>query len=133
MIVISVIATIGFLVAIAIHYYQNYTLKPKFGEVINALAPYKAAIELCAKDGSCIVGDSLAGLAVGTHGIPPSISTTYLARVTVALNGTITATASTAGGLNGETFILTPSYVPGAPISWAGTGTCKTRAAGAIC
>ena len=124
---------IGIVAAAVFLFYKNNTLKPKFSEVVNALAPYKFAIEQCAKDGSCVVAGALGGLGVGKLGVPPSISTTYMASVAVAANGTITATAATEGGLVGETFVLTPSYVAGAPITWAVSGTCKTRIAGAIC
>lgn len=113
--------------------YKTYTIRPKFAELPQILAPYKAAIEACAKDGSCVVDGSLAGLELGKMGVPPSISTTYMARVAVSPNGTITATASTAGGLAGETFILTPTLSKTGQITWLVSGTCKTREAGAIC
>ena len=113
--------------------YETYTIRPKFGEVTQTLAPYKAAIEACAKNGSCVSAGSLTGLALATMGIPPSISTTYMARVAVSPNGIITATASKAGGLAGETFILTPTLAQDGQISWVVSGTCKTRDAGAIC
>ena len=128
-----IVVAVGVLVAVAFPVYQSHTLTPKFSEVMSALGPYKFAVETCAKDGSCVVDGKLSGLAAGKFGIPPSVSTTYLAKVAVASDGTITATASNAGGLAGETFILTPTFVSGGPVSWAGTGTCKTRPAGAIC
>jgi len=128
-----IVAAIGILLAVAFPVYQSHTLKPKFSEVMSTLGPYKFAIEACAKEGTCVVEGKLSGLAAGKFGIPPSVSTTYLANIAVASDGTITATATNAGGLAGETFVLTPTFVPGAPMSWAGTGTCKTRPAGAIC
>ena len=129
-----VVAIIGILAAVAIPSYQNYTLKAKFTEVVNAIGPYKTAIELCAQDGSCVATSSTLGsLGLGTLGVPATVSTTYLAGVAVASTGIITATAQAVGGLASETFILTPTYATGSPISWAATGTCKTRGAGAIC
>lgn len=128
-----IVAVFGILAVVAINAYRDYMRKARFGEVMNALAPYKDAVEACARDGSCLVGGVLAGLGAGKLGVPPSIATTYMARVTVAPDGTITATASKAGGLAGETFVLTPTYVKGSKITWTVTGTCKTRAGGPIC
>jgi len=128
-----VVAIIGILAAVAIPSYQNYTLKAKFTEVVNAVAPYKTAIELCAQDGSCITGGAIVA-ALGSSGIPATSSTTYLASVAVSAAGAITATPNAVGGLAAvDTFVLTPTYVAGAPITWAITGGCKTRAAGALC
>jgi len=127
-----VVAIIGILAAVAIPSYQNYTLKAKFTEVVNAVAPYKTSIEICAQDGSCIVGGALS-TALGSTGIPATTTTTYLASVALSSAGVITATATSAGGLSAETFVLTPTYTAGSPIIWAVSGTCKTRAAGAIC
>jgi type IV pilus assembly protein PilA len=130
---IIVVVVLGILVAVAINAYQDHLRKTRFSEVVNALAPYKDAVEYCAKDGSCLLGGTLSGLGVGKSGVPPSISTTYMARVAVATDGTITATASKAGGLDGETFVLTPTYVKGSRMTWTVSGTCKTRAGGPIC
>ncbi|MDD5175486.1 MAG: prepilin-type N-terminal cleavage/methylation domain-containing protein [Sterolibacterium sp.] len=129
-----VVAIIGILAAVAIPSYQNYTLKAKFTEVVNVVSPYKTAIELCAQDGSCVASSTALGsVALGALGIPASTSTTYVASVAVATTGTITAMATSAGGLSAETFVLTPTFTQGSPITWAVSGTCKTRAAGAIC
>ena len=128
-----VVAIIGILAAVAIPSYQNYTLKAKFTEVTAAVSPFKLAVELCAWSGDCITSGAITGLSNGTQGIPDSQSSQYLASVSVGGDGTITATATSAGGLNGETFILTPGYTSGQPVTWAPSGTCKTRTAGAIC
>jgi type IV pilus assembly protein PilA len=128
-----VVAIIGILAAVAIPSYQNYTLKAKYTEVVNAVAPYKTAVELCAQSGDCITGTAIAGLSLGTLGIPGTQSSTYLSSVAISPTGALTATAKTAGGLSGETFILSPTYVQGQPVTWAKSGTCATRTAGAIC
>ena len=128
-----VVAIIGILAAVAIPSYQNYTLKAKYTEVVNAVAPFKTAIELCAQDGSCVSGGALSGITIGSGGIPASVSTTYVASIGVSTAGVITATATSAGGLAAETFILTPTFVVGSPITWAKTGTCTSRTGGAIC
>lgn len=128
-----IVAVLGILAATIYPAYKNYTIRPKFSEVMVTIAPYKAAIETCAKNGTCVVDGSLSGLGVGKLGLPPAFSTTYMARVAVSPNGVITAIASNKGGLAGETFILTPSLSKNAQITWAVSGTCKTREAGAIC
>ena len=131
-----VVAIIGILAAVAIPSYQNYTLKAKYTEVTNAVAPYKTAVELCAQSGDCInaAGTTIAGCALGTLGIPGTQSSTYLASVAVSGTGTITLTPKATGGVVAtDTFILTPSYTSGQPVIWVATGGCKTRSAGAIC
>ena len=47
-----VVAIIGILAAVAIPSYQNYTLKAKYTEVANAVAPYKTAVDLCGNPGN---------------------------------------------------------------------------------
>jgi len=128
-----IVVVLGILGASLVPAYKNYTIRPKFSEVMVTMAPYKAAIETCVKNGTCVTDGSLAGLGVGKLGVPPSISTTYMARVAVSPNGIITATASNKGGLAGETFILSPTLSKNGQITWAVSGTCKTREAGAIC
>lgn len=130
-----VVAIIGILAAVALPAYQSYTLKAKFTEVVSAVAPYKTAIELCAQNGDCVASSTALGnVAFGTLGIPGSPNATaFLASITLATTGTITATAGTSGGLASETFILTPSFATGQAITWAATGTCKTRTGGSIC
>lgn len=128
-----VVVVLGILAATIYPAYRNYTIRPKFAQLPVILAPYKAAIENCAKDGSCVVAGALAELDTGVKGVPPSISTTYLARVTVSPKGVITAYASKAGGLAGETIVLTPSLAKDMTITWAVSGTCRTRESGSIC
>ena len=60
---------------------------------------------------------------------PPS---KYVTSVSAAQNGVITATAASSAGLLGETFTLTPSYSSGR-VEWLISGSCKTRAGGALC
>lgn len=130
---VIIIVVLGVLAAAIYPAYKNYTIRPRFSEVMVTMVPYKAAIETCAKNGSCVVDGALAGLGTGKLGVPPSIATTYMARVVVSPTGVITATASTKGGLAGETFILTPTLSKNGQITWVVGGTCKTREAGPIC
>lgn len=112
---------------------QTRVLAEKFAPVVAATAPYKMAVELCAKYGTCIVAGRIAGLREGTHGIPDSATGPVLAGIVVAADGTITARAVQADGLNHETYVLTPGYLPGQPLTWQVGGTCRARLAGAIC
>jgi type IV pilus assembly protein PilA len=76
-------------------------------------------------------GSALTMPCVGsTTGCSPS--TKYVASVSYDQSGDITGTAVSSSGLNGETFILAPSY-SGGRVDWAESGSCKTRAGGAIC
>lgn len=123
----------GVAVAVGMIRYQNAQLRAKFATVVSATEPFKTAIELCAKFGPCAASGVLSGLEEGTLGIPYSRSGAYLASVRVTSNGTITATAIKGEGLAGETYVLAPNYVKGAPLAWTVSGTCKTRFVGAIC
>jgi hypothetical protein len=131
-------ATVGILVTLAIavvavQVYHTALLRAKFTAVVKATDDFKKAIELCAKLEPCAAAGALSGYKDGMLGIPYSRSGTYLASVQVASHGAITATATSVEGLAGETYVLTPSHLKGAPIVWAVSGTCKTRPAGAIC
>jgi len=122
-----VVAIIGILAAVAIPSYQNYTLKAKFTEVVLGTNGTKVQVEVCAQDQG-----SVANCTAGQNGVPADLGASgYIASVTTAA-GVITATAVATGGLGGETYIMTPTFANG-KVTWAITGTCKTRAAGAIC
>jgi type IV pilus assembly protein PilA len=59
-------------------------------------------------------------------------STKYVASVSFDQSGNIYGTATVSGGLNGEQFVLAPAYSAGR-VDWAESGSCKTRAGGALC
>jgi type IV pilus assembly protein PilA len=59
-------------------------------------------------------------------------STKYVASVSYDQNGNVYGTAVVSSGLNGEQFILAPSY-SGGRVDWSESGSCKTRAGGALC
>ena len=131
-----VVAIIGILAAVAVPAYQNYILKARFTEVVNASAGVKAGIEICVQDGRCFNGagapNNVAWLAFGSIPAQP-IATNLVASVAVTAAGVITATATANQGLAGETYTLTPTADAQGRVTWVVAGTCRTRAAGAIC
>ena len=91
-----VVAIIGILAAVAIPSYQNYTNKAKFTEVVNATAPFKAAVEECVNDGTCLVAGAISGITPGSSGFPAAVTASpsqYVATVAVNSNGQIIATS----------------------------------------
>jgi type IV pilus assembly protein PilA len=132
-----VVAIIGILAAVAVPAYQNYTLKARFTEVVNAVAGVKTGVEVCVQSGDCFdsTGPAVQNVAFNYMGHIPAapIATNILASVAVGGTGAITATATSNQGLAAETYILTPTADAQGKLAWAVTGTCRTRAAGAIC
>jgi len=138
-----VIAIVWILAAIALPAYNNYTLKSKFSEVVLSTAPLKTFVSTCAVDGDCVSGNAIS-LAMAPSGTTPagapcvgtaagcSPSTKYVSWASADSSGVITAAAQTSSGLQGETYQLIPS-LSGGRVDWATSGTCKTRAGGALC
>src|SRR3990167_2911411 len=100
------IGIVGILAAIAIPSYQNYTRRAYFSEVVQATAPYRAAVGECIQD----LGTAT-GCDAGTNTIPAAIgaATGAVGTLDVA-DGVITVTPVAAHGiLAADTFILTPT------------------------
>lgn len=124
-----VVAIIGILAAVAIPSYQNYTMKAKFTEVVQATAPLKIAIEGCFQETQLLASCG----TPGANGIPAdSGATGKVTSVTTTANGVITATGDSATfGGTAYTFILTPTAAGAAGsqnLTWAKTGTCVAKA-----
>jgi type IV pilus assembly protein PilA len=133
-----VVAIIGILAAVAIPAYSDYTKKAKFTEVIQATQSVKTAVELCAADGG---STTIAGCGQGSGGVPATLGVSgggvaagkYVAYVTTADNGTITAQAiaavdgSTTG--TGAIYKLIPTFSATAGVSWAvdANSTCLPK------
>ena len=121
-----VVAIIGILAAIAVPSYQSYSNKAKFSEVINATAPYKTGVEICAQ----ATGSLSTCNNGGDSNVPAAISSTvglgkYVSSVAVANSGVITATGSGSAPMN-STYVITPALSSGG-VSWSlttGTATC---------
>lgn len=117
-----VVAIIGILASVALPAYQGYTKKGKFSEVVLATNAAKIAVEICAQD-----QDGVATCDGGSNGVPANIAVAagYVASVST-LDGTITATAVATNGLNGQTYILVPTFANGRVTWTSNTGTCFT-------
>lgn len=124
-----VVAIIGILAAVAIPSYQNYVMKAKFTEVVQATAPAKLAIEGCFQDLQTLNSCGTAG----SNGVPAdSGATGKVTSVTTTSGGVITATGdSTTFGGTAYTFILTPAAAGttgSQNLTWTKSGTCIAKA-----
>lgn len=157
-----VVAIIGILAAIALPAYKTYTAKSKFSEVLQATAPIKTALWVCAVNGECAVvsaGVPTWGSVLGSPGssirisnptdssqnvsIPvPQITTQVLdPSATFATGGGVSPLAITLvpklNAANGimptDTLQLTATLQNDLSIQFSIGGGCKTRSGGALC
>ncbi|SFE19843.1 prepilin-type N-terminal cleavage/methylation domain-containing protein [Nitrosomonas sp. Nm166] len=133
-----VVAIIGILAAVAVPAYQNYTVKSRYTEIVNAAAPFKTGVELCIQTGSCIANNAIAVPATGSRNtveVPNNAGASGgVTSVTVDAAGVITATPVAQNGIAAaDTYILTPTITGTGGVTWGRTGGCSTRAAGSIC
>ncbi|MBK5143325.1 prepilin peptidase-dependent pilin [Budviciaceae bacterium BWR-B9] len=94
------IAIIAILTAIGLPAYQGYIQKAALTDMLQAMVPYKTAVELCALEGG-----ELSQCSNGNSGIPTTKETRYVSRITVA-NGVISLAGKNA--LSGLSVDLTP-------------------------
>ncbi len=119
-----VVAIVGILAAIAIPAYQDYTRKAYFSEVVQATAPYTAAVSVCISN----LGTAT-GCNAGSNGIPAAIASNSdgLVDTLAVANGVITVTPNAENGIvAGDTYILTPTFASNA-VHWAATGGAVTK------
>ena len=121
-----VIAIVGILAAVALPAYQNYTMRAKFTEVVNATAGVKGAVEECAAikyDATDTTIDAC-GTATFTQvnvAATGGAGGSYVSSLAVSAAGVILATGS--ADVGGYTYELTPALSSG-QISWTVGGTC---------
>lgn len=133
-----VVAIIGILAAVAIPAYQNYTIKARFTEVVNATAPVKTAVELCVQSGNCLTAGAIVVPATGARTaveVPNDIGAQgIVTSIAIDAAGGILVTPVTGQGINAaDTYTLTPTLSATGGLTWTVAGGCRTRAAGAIC
>lgn len=128
--IMVVIAIIGVLASLAIPVYTNYSNKTKFTEVIQAVAPLKLAVELCANETG-----GLKECVNGKNGVPDAFFVSnptegfngYIATILVEDGGVITATSQNikTGNDTNFTYVLKPSLQANGQVTWEQSGTCK--------
>ena len=119
-----VIAILGILMAIAIPAYQDYTVRAKVSECVNAMAPLKLAVAVeASSDGN------LSNIGAADGG-----PTTYCNAPQITDNtGAITVLSKSTGGDSETTLTLTPTMTSAGDITWVCTsnptkyapGTCR--------
>lgn len=157
-----VVAIIGILAAIALPAYKSYSAKSKFSEVVQATAPIKTALWVCAVNGECARNNS----GVPTWGIfidgpGPNIKLTNPANSNFNVSVPVpqistqvidnSLTSATGGGIAPLTVTLTPrinaangilttdtlqliaTLQSDLSIQFTIAGGCKTRSGGSIC
>ena len=137
-----VVAIIGILAAVAIPSYQNYTNKAKFSEVVNATAPFKAAVEECVSDGTCLsAANAITGITPGSSGFPTNAGANgkYVLSVTVTGSGQIIATGTginvSVGGLvyQLDPVINTTGAGGSTGVTWTTDATASTCLQAGLC
>lgn len=105
-----VIAIIAILSAIGVPAYQRYIQKAAMTDMLQAMVPYKMAVELCTLESG-----GTSGCNAGTKGIPASATSRYVSSVEVkdgaiALNGT--------QSLDGLKVTLSPALAASGSLQW---------------
>lgn len=111
MVAIAIIATLS---GIGIPSYQHYIQKAALTDMLQAMVPYKMAVELCALEYASL--DSCNG---GSHGIPAGASSRYVSATTID-KGVITLTGQQT--LANLTLAMSPTLNNSGNVVW--TRTC---------
>ena len=123
-----VVAIIGILAAVALPAYQTYTASAQFSEVTSAAGGLKTAIEVCGQTNNSIATCDMTDTRIAALQAGAAIGASVVSVVVTPLTAVVTVTATGAAGapvngLEGETYIITPTVTNGA-VQWAITGTC---------
>lgn len=105
-----VIAIIAILSATGIPAYQRYLQQAAMTDMLQAMVPYKMAVELCSLEQG-----SLSECHAGSQSIPESAASRYVSRIDVK-QGVITLVG--AQSLQGLTLLLTPVFDPSGSLRW---------------
>ena len=127
-----VVAIIGILAAIAIPAYQDYTVRAKMSEAVNAVAPAKTAVsEYFISVGRMPSTQALAGFSatVGSKYVDQITLTSAAATTATLTITTTTAAAAIGGGVAASSqFLMRGTGTPGANVDW----DCVPQTAGVI-
>ena len=114
-----VVAIVGILAAIALPAYQDYVVRSKMSEAVAALAACKTSVqEYASTKGSFPTSVDAAGCS--------TTATQYLASLSVASSGAITANTTNTGAGNCS-LTLTPQGGATAITGWSGSTGCATK------
>lgn len=118
------IAIVAILAAVAVPSYLSHLRSAEFSSTVSVADSLKAAVSKCVEKNS-----GLTGCSSGTNAIPATVAAAAGIPGSTAADGVITATAPTDAsyGVASATYILTPTYTAGSPITWTATGTACTN------
>ncbi|CAI1678919.1 MULTISPECIES: prepilin peptidase-dependent pilin [Serratia] len=120
-----VIAIIAILSAIGIPAYQRYIQKAAMTDMLQAMAPYKMAVELCVLDDGAPTDCN-----AGSKGIPAGGTSRYVSALEVG-KGTISLTG--AQTLSGLKVVLTPTQNAGGQTRWTRLCTSENANLTEVC
>jgi prepilin-type N-terminal cleavage/methylation domain-containing protein len=115
---------VGILAGVAIPYYQDYSRRAYYTEVVDAVKPYKFAASECIQRLGTLVGCDHA-----TNNIPNAITAdTGAVSSLVVANGVITVDPVAQNGiLDSDDYVLTPTLQANGYITWASSGEAVTK------
>ena len=114
----TVVAIIGILAAIALTTYQDYATRTRMSEVVLAASQCRTLIADVYQGSpiGTVIPANAWGCEANTDGIGTG-PTRYVKSITTDANGVVTVTTQNLGGGNDGTILLTPSDAAGNPIT----------------